>query len=102
MAIKKREIEGHLIFDLEEDLSMDSAAKLEDAVNQAQGAGYSKVVLNIRRVDYINSFALGVLIKIMDSVEKRGIEFFLMNASENAKTLFRVTGVLDKFKFFEG
>lgn len=102
MEIKTREIEGYLIFDLEEDLSMENAGELEREITRGHGAGSKKVVLNIRKVDYINSFALGVLIKIMESVQATGREFFLMNASENAKTLLRVTGVLDKFKFFEG
>lgn len=102
MKIKTREIEGYLIFDLEEDISLDNTSDLEHEIYHGQGGDFSKVVLNIRKVDYINSFALGVLIKIMDSVEKSGKEFFLMNASENVQTLLRVTGVLDKFKFFEG
>ncbi len=101
MKIKTREIEGYLIFDLEEDISLDSSKELEHQINLGLGGDFSKMVLNIRKVDYVNSFALGVLIKIMDSVEKSGKEFYLMNVSENVKTLLRVTGVLDKFKFFK-
>ncbi len=101
MKLKKREIENYIIFDLGEDISIESAKDLESEIMESAYRDYSKVVLNIKRVDYINSFALGLLIKIMQEIEKNNKEFYLMNAGQNIKTLLRVTGVLERFKFFD-
>ena len=102
MKIKKREIENYIIFDLEEDISIDSARELETEIKKEVSEGQSSVVLNIKRVTYVNSFALGVLIKIMQDVESQGHQFYLMNVNHNVETLLKVTGVLDRFKFFKG
>ncbi len=101
MKVKKREINDYMIFDLEEDISIETAQELEKTINASINDNYKKVVLNIKRVEYINSFALGILIKTMQEVESKNCEFYLMNAGQNVKALLKVTGVMEKFKFFK-
>ncbi|PKL40819.1 MAG: hypothetical protein CVV44_04215 [Spirochaetae bacterium HGW-Spirochaetae-1] len=101
MNIKKREIEDYLVFDLLEDITYDNAKELDSFIINNLDKAFTNIVLNIKNVVYVNSFALGVLIKTMQEVEKRGCAFFLMNVNPNVKTLLKVTGVLAKFKIFD-
>jgi len=101
MEISTREIQDYLIFDLSEDISYENAKELNDAVFSNIDEATKKIVLNIDKVTYVNSFALGILMKTMQEVEKKGCNFYLMNVNPNVKTLLKVTGVLTKFKIFE-
>jgi len=100
MEMKKREITGNLIFDLEEDISLEKAEEIHLYIMKNLGRETKKVILNIKVVEYINSFALCVLIKIMQELKDKGMDFYLMNASEAVKKLLKITGVMDKFKFY--
>jgi anti-anti-sigma factor len=100
MKINRREIEGHLIFDLLEDITYENAKELGSFVTGNLKPGFRNVVLNIKDVLYVNSFALSVLIKTMQDIENEGYQFFLMNVNQRVKTLLKVTGVLSKFRIF--
>jgi anti-anti-sigma factor len=101
MKINRREIEGHLIFDLLEDITYENAKELGSFVTGNLNPALKNVVLNIKDVLYVNSFALSVLIKTMQDVENEGHQFYLMNVNQRVKTLLKVTGVLPKFKMFK-
>ena len=102
MNLTKREMGDYIIFDLEEDISYTNAEELDSQIMAGSRRGKEKVVLNIQKVEYVNSFALGVLLKTMQNIQTKGGDFFLMNPSEAVMTLLKVTGVHGKFKFFQG
>ncbi len=101
MKVNKRSIEGYLIFDLLEDITYENARKLDAFITANLDPSIPNIVLNIKTVSYVNSFALGVLIKTMQEVEQKGCAFHLMNVHPDVITLLKVTGVLSKFKIFE-
>ena len=101
MEIKKRQIEGYLVFDLMEDITYENAKELDSYVMENMQDDSKKVVLNIKSVVYVNSFALSVLIKTMQEVEKSGCEFYLMNVNHAVESLLEITGVLSKFRIMK-
>ncbi len=100
MKLSKRINREFLIIDINEDISMENAHELDEYIQKSINSALNKVVLNIQAVNYVNSFALGVLIKTMQTIEKKGHEFYLMNVTPSVKTLFKVTGLSDKFKIY--
>ena len=101
MNISKRSINDYLVFDINENISYDNSEELYAFIFKNLEAKSKKVVLNIGNVAYINSFALGTIIKINQDLEKKNLEFFLMKPSSEVKTLLKVTGIISKFRFFE-
>ncbi|HDP80555.1 MAG TPA: anti-sigma factor antagonist, partial [Spirochaetes bacterium] len=100
MKIQKREQGKTLFVDLMEDISYENSMELESFILSNLSDGIGEVVLNIEKVAYVNSFALGILIKTMQNIEKKGRPFFLMNANAEIKKLLDITGILSKFKFY--
>ncbi|HPI88303.1 MAG TPA: STAS domain-containing protein [Spirochaetota bacterium] len=101
MKISKRSINDYLVFDLNENISYETSEELYGFIFNSLETETKKVVLNIERVTYVNSFALGTMIKILQDLEKKDISFFLMKVPAEVKTLLKVTGILNKFRFFE-
>ena len=101
MKISKRSIRDYLVFDLDENISYENSEELYGFIFSSLEPESKKVVLNIEKVTYINSFALGTIIKILQDLEKKDIVFYLMKTSHEVKTLLKVTGILPKFRFFE-
>ena len=101
MKIDKRVIKDYQIFDLNEDITYDNSEDMYRYIFNNLDKDTHKVVMNVGHVSYINSFALGTIIKILKELENEGKAFYLMNASSEVKTLLKVTGIMDKFRFFE-
>jgi anti-anti-sigma factor len=101
MNISKRNIKDYLVFDLNENISYDNSEELYGFIFNNLETKIKKVVLNIEKVTYINSFALGTIIKVHQDLEKKNLEFFLMKPSSEVKILLKVTGIISKFRFFE-
>lgn len=101
MKISKRQIQDYLIIDLNEDITYENSEDLYNFIFKSISKSNKKIVMNVGNVAYINSFALGTIIKILQDLDKQGYSFYLMNASQEVKTLLKVTGIIDKFKFFE-
>ncbi len=100
MNVKKRESGKTLFVDLHEDISYENSMELESFITANISPAVSEVVLNIEKVAYVNSFALGILIKTMQNIESRGYAFYLMNVNPEIKKLLDITGILSKFKFY--
>ena len=82
LQIQRREREGIVIFDLDGRITVgDEAALLRDTLREAAAAGQFNVILNLARVDYIDSTGLGALVVCYTTLRKAGGKLKLMNLS---------------------
>ena len=61
MKIEQRINYGYIIYDITGDITDENFAEIEDEIKNTLPENFSNVILNIERVPYINSSALGGL-----------------------------------------
>ncbi|MEW6527479.1 MAG: STAS domain-containing protein [Spirochaetota bacterium] len=98
MKVEQRINYGYVIYDVTGDITYDNFTEIEDAIKDTLPDNFINVVLNIERVPYINSSALGWLVKLMKEVNARGYHFFLMNVNQEIMGLLKLTTTLQYFK----
>jgi len=98
MKVEQRINYGYVIYDITGDITYDNFTEIEDAIKDTLPDNFINVMLNIERVPYINSSALGWLVKLMKEVNAKGYHFFLMNVNQEIMGLLKLTNTLQYFK----
>ena len=88
------EIKGSLIGDEETDLFRDHVA---DFIEQ----GNKSLIVNLEKLNYMNSSGIGAIISAHASYKKNGGEVKLVGLSQNIQNLFAVTRLVEVFDVHE-
>jgi anti-sigma B factor antagonist len=96
LRIKKRDLKGVAILDLDGRLDMGPAVSaLAQHVEQAAATTEPKVVLNLEGVTFVDSMGLGELVASYTTVNNRGGRFALANPSELVGNLLKAARLPD-------
>jgi anti-sigma B factor antagonist len=76
-----------------------SAPALKESVAAVLSAGTRKIVLDLGRVEFVDSTGLGVIVSCLKQVG-RGGEFVIASCSQSVATLFRLTRMDKVFRVF--
>lgn len=98
MKIEQRINYGYVIYDVTGDITYDNFKEVEEYIKNTMPDDFINIVLNIERVPYINSSALGWLVKLMKEITISGYQFFLMNVNKEIAGLLKLTNTLQYFK----
>lgn len=98
MKIEQRVNYGYVIYDVTGDITYENFKEVEDYIMNTNVDNFNNIVLNIERVPYINSSALGWLVKLMKEITIAGYQFFLMNVNQEIMGLLKLTNTLQYFK----
>jgi anti-sigma B factor antagonist len=74
---------------------------LRQTMEEALGAGETRIVINLGEVPMIDSSGIGLLVRFLASAKKRGGNIKLVNPSTYAVQTLRMVGVLNLFEIFE-
>jgi anti-sigma B factor antagonist len=78
-----RQVEGVTIVDLSGRITLGEASVVvRDVINDLMGKGNKKILLNLGKVDYIDSSGIGVLVSGFSTVRGQGGELKLVNLSQ--------------------
>jgi anti-sigma B factor antagonist len=96
--ITRRELAGDTsLLSVEGDLDLASAPSLKWALADLQTAGSRHVVVDLSRVSFIDSTALGVLVGAQRSLDP-GVRLAIACAEENVLRIFELTGLDGMFE----
>ena len=70
---------------------------LKDAVRELLSKGQTKILLNLRDVNYIDSSGIGELVSAFTAVRKQGGDVKLLNLTKKGHDLFQITKLYDVF-----
>lgn len=99
-AISQRELDGSTCaLAVEGELELASAPRLKWALTDALGAGYSQVVLDLSRVTFIDSTALGVLVGIQRGLDASA-RLVIAGAHTQVLRIFELSGLYGMFDIF--
>jgi anti-sigma B factor antagonist len=77
---------------------------LREKVNQLVAAGYTKIVLNLEEVSYVDSVGLSTLVASYTSARKQGGDMKLLHLTSRVRDLLQITHltmVFDTYDNFE-
>lgn len=102
LEIQQREREGIQILDLSGRITVgEEAGKLREILRQMAAAGPAKVILNLEKVDYIDSTGLGALVVGYTRLRKAGGMLKLANLSRRNIELLVFTKLETVFQIFD-
>jgi anti-sigma B factor antagonist len=101
LEIQQREREGIIVLDLDGRITVGpEATALRDTVSALNAANTRNLVLNLARVDYIDSTGLGALVICATSLRKAGGNMKLVNLNRRNIELLVMTKLATVFEIF--
>ena len=75
----------------------EASVVVRDVINDLMGKGKKKILLNLGKVDYIDSSGIGVLVSGFSTVRGQGGELKLVNLSKRIRDLLHITKLYNLF-----
>ncbi len=101
LDIQQREREGIVVLKLDGRITMGpEASALRDKITDLNAAGTRNVVLDMAKVDYIDSTGLGALVMCATSLRKGGGNVKLLNLNRRNIELLVMTKLATVFEIF--
>jgi anti-sigma B factor antagonist len=102
MTLNTREIGDVTVVDVAGRITVQEGwEQLRDLTRALQNDGRMKLVLNLQQVPYIDSTALGEIIRTYTSVIRHNGSVKLLNVSSHVHQLLVITSLLSVFDLFE-
>jgi anti-sigma B factor antagonist len=98
MTITTREVSHVIIVDITGRITLgDELGQLRDTIRKLVAAGQKKIVLNLAKVDYIDSSGVGELVGCFTTVRNAGGELKLLNLTKKVHDVLNVTKLYTVF-----
>jgi len=78
------------------EIDLSTVPTLRKRLDEMQAAGYSRVVLDLRDVTFLDSSGLKM---ILDEMDKEDIEFAVIAGPAPVQRVFEITGILERLPF---
>jgi anti-sigma B factor antagonist len=101
LDIREREREGVIILDLSGRLTVgDEVSKFRERMHQLIDAGRRNIVLNMEKVDYVDSTGLGAMVMCFTTLQRAGGKVRLLNLTRRSIELLVMTKLTTIFEVF--
>ena len=102
LEIQQRDREGIILLDLDGRLTVGAeVAKFRERIQKAVTSGQRSIILNLEKVDYIDSTGLGALVMGYTSVQRAEGKVKLLNLSRRSIELLIMTKLTTIFEVFD-
>src|SRR5881628_468729 len=98
LAISSRIVSGVIVVDIVGRLCFLNVT-LRDRVNEWLQEGHRAFVFNLANVPYADSFGLGQLITISNSVRSKGGQLILLGQTDHVRALFQIQSLIRSLTF---
>jgi anti-anti-sigma factor len=78
------------------ELDLSSSAALEDEIGKGLQTDASKLIIDLRELEFVDSTGLGVLVKANQLATDAGREFALVRGGPQVERLLDLTGLADR------
>jgi anti-sigma B factor antagonist len=95
LALSSRNVEGFEVIEVGGEIDVYTAPKLREAIVTAVEAGASHLIIDVEKVDFLDSTGLGVLVGALKRVRADGGSLDIVCTHERILKIFGITG-LDK------
>jgi anti-sigma B factor antagonist len=102
LKMNTREVNGAVIIDLSGQITIgEGCAAIRDEVRDQLNQKYTKILVNLGDVTYIDSAGLGELTAAYTSVKNRGGQLKLLNLTRRVRDLMQITKLYTVFDVFD-
>ena len=92
----KRSKEGIIVVTLARKFTLEGVLYFEDEIKKSLNESIYVVAFNLSGLDFIDSSAIGALMKIKNQITSKGVEFILLDVPPVVMSAFKVA-YLDRF-----
>jgi anti-sigma B factor antagonist len=100
MQLVERDNGGVTVIELGGRLDSNTSKVLEDKIMEILGQGKTRVLMDFRDVDYINSTGLRVLLLALQQLKKVQGKLVLSSIKDYMKEVFEISGYTEIFPIF--
>lgn len=100
MQLVERDNGGVTVIELGGRLDSNTSKVLEDKIMEVLGQGKTKVLMDFKDVDYINSTGLRVLLLALQQLKKVQGKLVLSSIKDYMKEVFEISGYTEIFPIF--
>jgi anti-sigma B factor antagonist len=97
MEIKLRRYNEIYIIDISGDMDLYNAHRLKDVVARLIEKGVKELVVNLEKVDYLDSSGVGSLIHVYTQVKQRSLQLRIAHVHGSVEKVIRLTKLIDYF-----
>ena len=102
MKLKVRERDGVTILDLSGDITIgEGDVELRKKVSELVHNDQKHILLNLRKVDFIDSSGMGEIVRCFTTMKKNGGVLKLLHLESKIRDLFVITRLITIFETFE-
>lgn len=101
MKITERTLNDITVLELDGELALDHNAQFRKKANAAFDAGARKLIVNLAKVEYMDSSGLGELISCYTTLKKLGGRLTLLQLNHRLQHLLTITKLHTVFETFE-
>lgn len=83
------------------EIDLDTVNSLRSRLEEVEGRGIHRLILDFSETSYVNSSALAVLVKFAERFREHEGGIALVNVNQRVKLVFEMLGLLVFFKFFD-
>ena len=93
LSLSTRTVAGHLVLEVGGEIDVYTAPQLRERLISLVDGGARHVVVDLGRVEFLDSTGLGVLVGALKRLRGAGGELFLVCGQERLLKIFRITGL---------
>jgi len=97
MELKIRKHSHTYIIDVNGEMDLYNSYKLKELVMKMLAKKIGKIIVNLEKVDYIDSSGIGALIYICSTLKKMDLKFMLSNVHGSVKKVIELTKLIGYF-----
>ena len=97
LSLETREAEGRTIVAVGGEIDVYTAHRLRDRISELVAAGNHRLVIDMEKVDFLDSTGLGVLVGGLKKVRAHDGSMELVCSQDRLLKIFRITGLAKVF-----
>jgi anti-sigma B factor antagonist len=100
LSVGIRLVSAHAVVEVGGEVDVYTAPRLRDRLNEVVGSGQQHLVVDLTKVDFLDSTGLGVLVGAYRRLDRTGGSLVLVCPHEKLLKIFRIAGLESVFKIY--
>ena len=97
LSLETRELDGHTLVAVGGEIDVYTAPKLRDKITELVGSGHHSLIIDMEKVDFLDSTGLGVLVGGLKKIRAEDGSMSLICSQERLLKIFQITGLAKVF-----
>lgn len=97
MEMSSRKINDVFVVDISGEVDLYNASKIKNDIGEQIDNGTTKIIINLKQVNYIDSSGIGALIYCRSALKKKKGSLIILNICDSVKKIFELTKLTSVF-----